>query len=174
MSCKLIGRLYHLVPASQCCRKIVTSRVPSLPGRYSGSSLIRTHPPPSRLSIHFPLSTVIEPTLLQRFLHGTRRASPVARYVLVTVLSLPPRQNESVVSISFRLIMLPSPYGCRLGLRGFSLSGPPVRSLSLRPGDSLTSPKDCFVDGLQMFGFPPICHPSYGASDSYPDRTDSC
>src|SRR2546425_663888 len=26
----------------------------------------------------------------------------------------------------------------RLGLRGLSISGPPVRSLSLRPGDSLT------------------------------------
>jgi hypothetical protein len=70
--------------------------------------------------------------------------------------------------------MLPSPYGWGLGLRGSSLSGPPVRSLSLRPGDSLTSQKDCFVDGLQIFGFPPTCHPSYRASDSYPDRTDSC
>jgi len=59
------GRLYHLAPASQCCRKIVNSRVPSLPGRYPGSLLIRTHPPPSRLSVHFPLFTVIEPTLLQ-------------------------------------------------------------------------------------------------------------
>jgi len=78
------------------------------------------------------------------------------------------------VSIRFRLPMLPSPYGCGLGLRGFSLSGPPMRSLSLRPGDSLTSLKDCFVDGLQTLGFPPICHPSYRASDSYPGRTDSC
>jgi len=49
-----------------------------LPRHYSGSSLIRTLPPPSRLSIHFPLSTVIESTLLQAFLLGTRRASPVA------------------------------------------------------------------------------------------------
>jgi hypothetical protein len=36
-----------------------------LPRRYPGSLLIRTHPPPSRLSVHFPLLTVIEPTLLQ-------------------------------------------------------------------------------------------------------------
>ena len=145
-----------------------------LPGRYSGSSLIRTPPPPSRLSVHFPLFTVIEPTLLQRFLPGTRRVSPVARYALVTVLSLQPRRSELAVSISFRPIMLPSPYGWGLGLRGFSLSGPPVRSLSLRPGDSLTSPKDCFVDGLQIIGFPHTCHPSYRAPYSYPDRTDSC
>ena len=88
------GRLYHLVPASQCCQKIVNSRVPLLPGRYSGSSLIRTHPPPSRLSIHFPLFTVIESTLLRKFLSGARRASPVAWYVLATVLSLPPRRSD--------------------------------------------------------------------------------
>ena len=168
------GRLYHPVPASQCCRKIVNSRVPSLPGRYPGSSLIRTHPPPSRLSVHFPLFTVIEPTLLQKFLSGTRRVSPVARHVLVTVLSLPPRRSGLAVSISLRLPILPSPYGCGLGLRGFSLSGPPVRSLSLWPGDSLTIPMDSFVDGLQIFGFPPTCHPSYRASDSYPGRIDSC
>ena len=143
------GRLYHLAPASQCCRKIVNSRVPLLPGRYSGSSLIRTHPPPSRLSVHFPLFTVIEPTLLQEFLPGTRRASPVARYALVTVLSLPPRRSELTVSISFRLIMLPSPYGWGLGLRGFSLSGPPVRSLSLRPGDSLTIPRIALSMGFR-------------------------
>lgn len=167
------GRLYHLVPASHCCRKIVNSRAPSLPGRYSGSSLLRTHPPPSRLSIHFPLFTVIESTLLQRFLPGTRRASPVAQYVLVSVLPLPPRQSELAVSISFRLTILPSPYSCRLGLRGFSLSGPPMRSLSLRPGDSLTSLNECFVDGLQIFGFPLTCHPSYGAPDSYPGRSNS-
>ena len=36
--------------------------------------------------------------------------------------------------------MLPSPSGCRLGLRGYVLSRPPLRSLSLRPGDSLTIP----------------------------------
>jgi len=148
--------------------------VPLLPGRYPGSSLIRTLPPPYRLSVHFPLLTVIEPTLLQEFLPGTRRASPVARHVLATVLSLPPRRSELAVSISFRLIMLPSPYGWGLGLRGFSFSGPPVRSLSLRPGDWLTSPKDCFVDGLQIIGFPHTCHPSYRASDSYPRRTYSC
>ena len=168
------GRLYHLVPASQCCRKIVNSRIPLLPGRYSSLSLIRTPPPPSRLSVHFPPYTVIEPTLLQKFLAGTRRASPVARHVLVTVLSLPPRRSDLAVSISFRPNMLPSSYGCGLDLRGFSLSGPPVRSLSLRPGDSLPSLQDCFVDGLQIVGFPCTCHPSYRAPDCYPSRTNSC
>jgi hypothetical protein len=82
------GRLCHPVPASRRCQKIANSWVPLLPGRYPGSSLLRTHPPPSRLSAHFPLFTVIEPTLLQKFLPGTRRASPVARSVLATMLLL--------------------------------------------------------------------------------------
>jgi hypothetical protein len=45
-------------------------------------------------SAAFPVLPVIRPTLLRRFLPGTRKASPVSRYVLVTVLSLPPRRDE--------------------------------------------------------------------------------
>lgn len=88
------------------------------------------------------------------------------------VAPTPPKWTA--VPISFRISMLPSPYGCRLGLWGFSLSGPPLRSLSLRPGDSLASLADCFVNGLQVVGLPCTCHSSYGASDFYPGRTASC
>ena len=164
------GRLYHLAPASPCCLKTVNSRVPLLPRNYSGSTLIRTHPPPSRLSAHFPLFTVIEPTLLRKISSrgeegfSSCSACPCHRAVATT----PP--EWMAVSISFRRSMLPSPYGCGLGLWGFALSGPPMRSLSLRPGDSLTSLKDCFVNGLQILGFPPICHSSYRIPDSYPGR----
>ena len=42
------------------------------------SSLLRTHPPPSRLSAHF-VSQLIGPTLLLPFPSGARRASPVDR-----------------------------------------------------------------------------------------------
>jgi len=38
------------------------------------------------------------------------------------VASTPPRWPA--VSVRFRLFMLPSPYGCRLGPRGYSLSRP--------------------------------------------------
>jgi hypothetical protein len=70
------------------------SRVPSLPGHYPSSSLLRTHPSPSRLP---PISRCLRlyGFLLRRFLDGTRRASPVARHVLVTVLSLIPRRSVS-------------------------------------------------------------------------------
>src|SRR5260370_19046503 len=43
------GRLYHLAPASPCCRRNTDSRVPLLGGHYSASSLVRTPPPPSPL-----------------------------------------------------------------------------------------------------------------------------
>jgi len=95
------GRFYHSVPTSQCCQKIINSGAPLLLGSYPRSTLIRTLPPPSRLSVHFPLFAVIEPTFLQKFRSGTRRASPVARYVLVTVLSLPPRQSTKPYQLVF-------------------------------------------------------------------------
>jgi hypothetical protein len=41
----------------------------------------------------FPRELVIEPIFLQRFLPGTRRASPVASSVLAPVLSLSPRRS---------------------------------------------------------------------------------
>ena len=53
------------------------------------------------------------------------------------VATTPPESPAATASM--RQALLPSPYGCQLGLRGFALSGPPVHSLSLRPGDSLPS-----------------------------------
>ena len=43
-----------------------------------------------------------------------------------------------------------------------------LRSLALRPGDSLTAPESGFVDELQVLGFPHTCHPSYGGLASTP------
>ncbi len=45
-------------------------------------------------SADFPVVPVIRLTLLQTFLPGTRTVSPVTWHVLVTVLSLPPRQRD--------------------------------------------------------------------------------
>src|SRR6516225_8246937 len=68
-------------------------------------------------SADFPGLPVIRPTLLRRFLAGTRRVSPVAQHVLVTVLSLPPRRGEqpyrSVFGWSFCL--RPTVAGSTLG-----------------------------------------------------------
>src|ERR1017187_7880898 len=45
---QIVGRLYHLVLASLIAGEITNSRASSLHGHYSASSLIQTHPPPSR------------------------------------------------------------------------------------------------------------------------------
>src|SRR5580658_378751 len=67
------------------------------PHRYSNPSVTLSP------SIDFPVEPVIRSTLLRRFRAGTRRASPVARHVLATVLSLPPRRSEGAASVRFRL-----------------------------------------------------------------------
>src|SRR6516162_11656994 len=67
-------------------------------------------------------------------------------------------------SAALRQFLLPSPSGWGLGLRVFALSGPPLRSLALRPGDSPAIPRMAVSMGFRPVGFPPACHPGYGAS----------
>ena len=62
-----------------------------------------------------------------------------------------------------RCSMLPSPYGSGLGLRCSTFRG--HLCVRLRCGPVTRShPYDDSVDGLQVIGFPPPCHPSYKAS----------
>ena len=151
----------------------MNSRAPLLHGRYPASSLLRTRPPPSRLRSISRWMPVIRPTLLHRFLGGTRTASPVAQRILVTVLPLPPRRSESTRRSGFvdpcclRLTLESSAFGV------FFLSRPPMGSLALRPGDSLTIPKMALSVGFRTFGFPPVCDSSYRAPDSCPGGTGS-
>ena len=53
---------------------------------------------------------------------------------------LPLNPEWLAASVSVRRSILPSPYGSGLGLWSFRLSRSPLRSLSLRPDDSLTIP----------------------------------
>src|ERR1700720_2728504 len=124
-------------------------------------------------SADFPGSPVIRPTLLRRFRAGARRASPVAWHVLVTVLSLSPRRDQDAASVRFRHPMLPSPFVCGLGSR-VHLFSRPLRVHSHYGPVTRDLPKGDLVDGLQSLGFPPPCHPSYGASDFCPGRFDPC
>jgi hypothetical protein len=117
-------------------------------------------------SIDFLVEPVIRSALLQCFLAGARRASPVAWYVLAAVLSLSPRRDQDASSVRFRHPMLPSPFVFAGSASGFICFrghfachyGPVTCNL----------PKRDLVDGLQSLGFPPPCHPSYGASDFCP------
>jgi len=125
-------------------------------------------------STHFPLFTVIASTLLRQFLPGTRRVSPVARHVLVTVLSLPPRRSEQSYRSDFDYpcCLHPTDAGSTSEVSHFrghlgvhSRYGPATRSPPLKMALSM---------GFRYFGFPDTCHSSYGGSDFYPCRTDSC
>jgi hypothetical protein len=157
------GRLSHLAPASRIGGGVTGSRVPWLHGSYPASPLLRPPPPPSRLqptSRRFP---VIRPTLLRRFRDGTRRASPVASRVLVTVRSLPPRRSDGSSQPDF------APSCCLRPPVGGSASGVPhFRGhccVRVRYGPvTRCHPEDATVDGLQRFGFPPPCHPRYKVS----------
>ena len=98
---------------------------------------VRTPDPAAILSssADFPVSPVIRPTLLRRFRAGTRRASPVAQHVLVTVPSLPPRRGEQPSRSVFgcSCCLRPSEVGSALGATFFEAT---TRSLLIQPGDS--------------------------------------
>ena len=49
--------------------------------------------------------------------------------------------GQAELGCSLCQAMLPSPLKCGLGLRGFYFSRPPMGSLALRPGNSLTIQK---------------------------------
>jgi hypothetical protein len=66
------------------------------------------------------------------------------------------------VSVRFRLFMLPSPYGCRLGPRGYSFSRPQRVHFCYGPV-TRGLPWGDLVDRLQSFSFHHLCYPNYGA-----------
>src|SRR5689334_9051375 len=125
----------------------IIASLPSLRGRhckwqgpFAPRTLLRfvaTSHPAATLSssADFPVSPVIRPTLLRRFRAGTRRASPVAQHVLVTVPSLPPRRGEQPYRSVFgcSCCLRPSEVGSALGATFFEAT---MRSLLIQPGDS--------------------------------------
>ena len=102
-------------------------------------------------SAPFPVSPVIEPTLLHRFLDGARTASPVARHVLVTVLPLPPRRSDAPHQSDCDTLCCLRPDGAGSASGSSFLTRPPVGSLTLRPGDSLTIPRMALSIGFTGF-----------------------
>jgi hypothetical protein len=141
-SCRLMG-VVVIAPLPPMLSKVLrtvgslrSTGIPPLP-RYYGPL---RHP---LIFSRFPGGPVIRPTLLRWFPSGMRRASPVAWRVLVSMPSLPPRQSgpprQPVCDGPCCLHL----HGCRLGLWGCSLSGPPMRSLALQPGNSPPSRRWC-------------------------------
>src|SRR5262252_7898792 len=73
-------------------------------------------------SADFSVSPVTWPNLLRQFRAGTRRASPVAQHVLVTVPSLPPRRGEQPSQSVFgcSCCLRPTVAGSALGVHSFA------------------------------------------------------
>ena len=167
------GRLYHLVLASLIARDITNSRAPSLHRRYSASPLLRTHPPPSRLRSTSRFGRLYDLPCSGDFSPGR------GGLLQLLGMSLPPccRFHPAEVTTPHQsdfgspCCLHPSDVGSAFGsfhFRGHICVhcryGPVARNL----------PKGDLVDRLQSLGFPPPCYPNYGASNSYPGRTNSC
>src|SRR5271169_2660461 len=76
------------------------------------------------------------------------------------VASTPPRWTA--VSVSVRLVILPSPFGCGLGPRGYSFSRPQCVHFCYRPV-TRNLPQGGLVDRLRRFCFHRLRYPNYGA-----------
>ena len=127
---------------------MTNSRAPLLHRYYPASSLLWAPPKPSRLP---PISWVLQlygfpaPPISRRDEEGFSScfACPCHR----AVASHPARVDRRFSQV--RPSMLPSPYSCRLGLGGHSLSRPHLRSLSLRPNGSLSSQRMIWSIGFK-------------------------
>src|SRR5437879_11107446 len=163
-SCKTLGA-FIIHPCLPYFWNLANSRVFSLHGHYSASSLLLTPPTPSRLP---PLSRCLR---LYGFLappiSGTGRGGSLQ----LLGVSLPSCCCFNPARVN-RRISQSATFHAAFALRkrarppGLRLSRPYLHSLSLRPDDLLTILKDGFVDRLQRFDFSPLHYPSYKVSDS--------
>ncbi len=170
---QIVGRLCHLVLAFLIAGEVTNSRAPSLHGHCSASSLLRTHPPPSRRRSISRLSRLYDLPCSSDFSLGRGGLLQLLGMSLSPCCRFPPRRDQDAASVRFRHPMLPSPFVCGLGSR-IHLVSRPLRVHSHYGPVTRNLPKGDLVDGLQSFGFPPPCHPSYGAPDCYPGRFDPC
>src|SRR5438876_11948707 len=88
--------------------EVQNSRAPSLHGHYPACPLLRARPPPSRLRPTSRREPVIRATGFRRFRGRTRRASPVARCVLLNVTALQTPSEHLAATASEWAAMLPS------------------------------------------------------------------
>ena len=161
------GRLCHLVLAFLVVGDVTNSRAPSLHGRYPASTLLRTHPPPSRLRSTSRLSRLYDRPCSGDFAPGR------GGLLQLLGMSLPPccRFHPAEVKEPHRsdfgspCCLRPPVGGSAFGATHFRghfcvhcCYGPVTRRL----------PTGDVVDRLQSFGFPPPCYPNYGASDFSP------
>ena len=144
-----------------------------LRGRYPTSSLIRTHPPPSRLRPISRLSRLYDLPCSGDFAPGRGGLLQLLGMSLSPCCRFHPAKVEMPHRSDFGTpcCLRPSDAGSALGsihFRGHMYVhcryGPVTRNL----------PKGDLVDRLQDFDFSPPCYPNYGAPDFCPGRFVSC
>src|SRR5208337_3865570 len=167
------GRLCHLVLAFLVAGDFINSRAPSLRGRYPASTLLRTHPSPSRLRSTSRLSRLYDRPCSGDFAPGRggllqllgMSLPPCCRFHPAEVKE--PHRSDFGSPCCLRPPVVGSAFGAthfRGHIRVHCRYGPVTRRL----------PKGDVVDRLQSLGFPPPCYPNYGAPDSYPGRPLPC
>jgi len=167
------GRLCHLVLAFLMVVDFTNSRAPLLRSRYSASSLIRTHPPPSRLRSISRLGRLCDLPCSGDFAPGRGGLLQLLGMSLPPCCRFHPAEVKEPLRSDFGspCCLRPPVVGSAFGVTHFRGHfcvhfhyGPVTRNL----------PRGDLVDRLQSLGFPPPCYPNYGASDSYPGRSISC
>src|SRR5215467_16215403 len=151
---------------------MTNSRAPLLHRYYPASSLLRAPPRPSRLP---PISWVLQlygfpaPPISRRDEEGF--SSCLARPCHRAVATTPPESTKSCQpACDSRCCLHPTVAGSASGALHFRGH----LCVRLRYGPVTRShPYDDSVDGLQVIGFPPPCHPSYEASGFCLGGTDS-
>src|SRR5215470_7446445 len=129
------GRLCHLVLAFPYVGGVANGRVPSLHGHYSASSLVRTHPPPSRLRptsrgcrlYGLPCSGDFSPGRGGFLQLLSMSLSPCCRFHPAEAKSRIGQFSTGHSAFALRLRARPS---------GILIFEATMRSLLLRPGDS--------------------------------------
>jgi hypothetical protein len=156
---------------SMLSEALPNSRAPSLRGHYPASSLLRARPPPSRrrpLSRGNRLYSLPSSADFAAGRGGLLQlpdvsCAPCRRSHPAGGDSSPQPDCDDPCCLRAQSKRSASGIVCRGYPRVHSRYGPAARS----------HPSDGFVDGLQSLGFPPPCHPSYGASGCCPGGTAS-
>src|SRR5450631_24170 len=129
------GRLCHLVLAFLMVGDFTNSRVPLLHGRYPASTLLRTHPPPSRLRSTSRLSRLYDLPCSGDFAPGR------GGLLQLLSMSLPPCCRFHPAEVNIRIgqsSAAHAAFALRLKARpsGILIFEATTRLLLLRPGDS--------------------------------------
>ena len=156
------GCLCHRTPASHVVEGVTNSRVPSLHGHYPASSLLRTHPSPSRLRL------ISRWTGYTTYLASADFAAGRGGSLQLLSVSLSPCCRSHPAGVVRRVSQSATAHAAfAFPVAGSASGAAHFRGhLCVRLRYSLETrhhPADGVVERLQKVGFPSPCSPSYRA-----------